>query len=218
MRCRCRCAALVEPRVKCGLHQHPVVSVCIRIRLFQAARDRRDLLPRLLERYAGLDPSPNLEIAEVALFVSVAGRAPASLDDIAMGMMNAGGRTRCMPVNLCGATPTTVKSRPPRRTCRPMTPGSDPNCSAHVSYASTTTASLPGTRSSSGRMARPSAGCSSSTSKKLPLTASPELALRGLVAPGREAREGDGVRQPGRRSFARGLADRRSRDTRAGCW
>ena len=64
-----------------------------------------------------------------------------------------------------GATPITVKSTPFKRTVRPTTEGSPANSRFQKSGASTTTASRPGTASSSSRKPRPSFGSTPSTRK-----------------------------------------------------
>ena len=176
-------------------HQHSEVSVRIRIRLLQAARDRSDLLPRLLERYTGLDAPPNLEIAEVALFekrrrvqrLRVRLHRDGNDERRRENQMHAGETLRRDADD--GEVETTEADLPPddaRIGTELLGPRAVREHDDRVSSRHTVLV---------GRMARPSAGCSSSTSKKLPLTASPELALRGLIAPGCEAREADGVRR-----------------------
>ncbi len=69
----------------------------------------------------------------------------------------------------------TVKSFPLRRTIRPTTDGSPANSRFQKSAERTTTASRPGTWSSSSRNPRPTVGSTSSTRKKLPETSNPPL-------------------------------------------
>ena len=79
------------------------------------------------------------------------------------------------PVNGSGATPITVKGTLFRKMVLPTTSLSEAKSVRHNSWPRTTTASRPGTLSSSGRNARPNASGTSSTRKKSPLTNSPNF-------------------------------------------
>ena len=76
-----------------------------------------------------------------------------------------------------GMTPTTVALTPSSVTALPTTPGSEPKRRRHSEWPRTTTPSRPGASSSSSS-ARPCAGSTPSSGKRLDETAAQELFLR----------------------------------------
>ena len=101
--------------------------------------------------------------------------------DIISGTKKSERTTGFMPVNDSGATPMTVNGTPLIRTLRPRTPASDPNSFSHNVRPSTTTASRPGTSSSSALNVRPMAGSTPISGSRLLLAIMPSVSL-GVAA------------------------------------
>ncbi len=99
------------------------------------------------------------------------------------GTHSAGAPIELVPLKPFGITPTTVKALPLRVMVCPTIDGSPPNRFCHSPYPSTATRRAPGVLSSSGRNVRPASGRAPSTSKKLPVTISPNTCCGSPVPP-----------------------------------
>jgi len=119
---------------------------------------------------------PNTVMPRLSRFSSMlCCRSSCSRGPIARGTKRAERISPFEPVKCSGATPITVKGTLFRKMVLPMTSGFEAKSVRHNSCPRTTTASRPGTRSSSGRKGRPNSGGTSSTRKKSPLTNSPNF-------------------------------------------